>query len=160
MPTDDNELITTVQLVFTDATNQSTTFTFQDKDGDPKTTADKFDKIILNRNTDYTLAIKVLDETKSPALDLTKQIDEESDSHLFIYKINPASLLNLMAADLDKNGIPVGLKNSVKTQYAAGTGKFRLILKHQPPVNGKKIKTGDEEGGSTDIDLEFDLTIK
>ena len=160
VPTDDNELITTVQLVFTDAANQSTTFTFQDKDGDPKTAAEKFDKISLNKNTDYSLAIKLLDETKSPALDLTKQIEDESDSHLFIYKVNPASLLNIMAADLDKNGIPVGIKSKGKSQYAPGTGKFRVILKHQPPVNGKRIKTGDEDGGSTDVDLEFDLTIK
>jgi hypothetical protein len=33
-------------------------------------------------------------------------------------------------------------------------------LKHQPPINGKIVKTGDEDGGSTDVDLEFDLIIK
>ncbi len=160
VPTDDNELITTVQLIFTDASNQSSTFTFQDKDGDPKTAPEKFDKITLNKNSDYTLDIKLFDDTKSPALDISKQINDESDSHLFVYKVNPVSLLNIMSADIDKNGLPVGLKGKGKSQYAPGTGKFRLILKHQPPINGVKIKTGNEESGSTDVDLEFDLIIK
>ena len=87
-PTDDNELITTVQLIFTDAANQSTTFTFQDKDGDPKTAPEKFEKITLNKNTDYTLAIKILNESVSPADDITKEIEAEIDSHLFVYKVN------------------------------------------------------------------------
>lgn len=160
VPTDDNELITTVQLIFTDSNNQSSTFSFQDKDGDPKTTPDKFDKITLNKNTDYTLSIKVFDETKSPMLDITKQIEEESDAHLFVFKINPASLLSIQASDLDKNGKAIGLKSKGKSQYVPGNGKFRLILKHQPPINGKIVKTGDEDGGSTDVDLEFDLIIK
>ena len=159
-PTDDNELITTVQLVFTDANNQSTTFTFQDKDGDPKTAPEKFEKITLNKNADYTLAIKILNESVSPADDITKEIEAESDSHLFVYKVNPTTLLNILPTDLDKNGKPIGLKAKGKTQFVAGTGKFRLILKHQPPVNGKNTKTGDEEGGSTDVDLEFYLIVK
>jgi hypothetical protein len=160
VPTDDNELITSVQLIFTDAANQSTTFIFQDKDGDPKTAPEKFDKITLSKNTDYTLAIKILDETKSPALDLTKQIEEEGDAHLFVFKVNPNSLLSILPSDVDKYGLPIGLKSKGKSQYAPGSGKFRLILKHQPPVNGKKVKTGDEEGGSTDVDVEFDLIVK
>ena len=90
----------------------------------------------------------------------TKEIEAESDSHLFVYKVNPTTLLNILPTDLDKNGKPIGLKAKGKTQFVAGTGKFRLILKHQPPVNGKNTKTGDEDGGSTDVDLEFDLIVK
>jgi hypothetical protein len=52
------------------------------------------------------------------------------------------------------------LLSSGTTQNAVGSGKLNLILKHQPPINGKAVKTGNESGGSSDIDLVFDLLIK
>jgi hypothetical protein len=159
-PVDDNELITTVDLIFTDANKKVTTFSFQDKDGDGKTPPEKFDKIVLDKNMAYTMEVHMYDETKNPKLDITEDIESESDVHLFVFKINPASLFNLKASDKDKNGLPVGLLSSGTTQNAVGIGKFNLILKHQPPVNGKAVKTGNEAGGSSDIDLIFDLSIK
>jgi hypothetical protein len=48
----------------------------------------------------------------------------------------------------------------VKTQYIPGSGFLQVLLKHQPPLNGKKVKTGDENAGSTDLDLSFPLIIK
>jgi len=159
-PMDDNELITTVELTFTDANKKVSTFSFQDKDGDAKTPPEKFDKIILDKNMSYSLEINVYDETKNPKENITEQIKLESDVHLFVFKIDPASLFSLKASDRDKNGLPIGLLSSGSTQNAVGNGKFNLILKHQPPVNGKAVKTGNEVGGSTDIDLVFDLIIK
>ena len=159
-PTDDNELITTVELIFTDTNKKSVSFTWQDKDGDPKTNPDIFDKIILDHNMDYTLELKLSDVSKSPVVDVTSGIFDESDAHLFVFKINPTSLLTINATDFDKNGLRVGLKSKGKTQFVAGQGTFNLILKHQPPINGKAVKTGDELGGSTDVDILFDLVIK
>jgi hypothetical protein len=159
-PHDDNELITTVDLIFTDANKKVSTFSFQDKDGDAKTPPEKFDKITLDKNMAYTMEIKVYDETKNPKEDITEQIKLESDVHLFVFKIDPAALFSLKAIDKDKNGLPIGLLSSGTTQNAVGAGKFNLILKHQPPVNGKAVKTGNEAGGSSDIDLIFDLSIK
>jgi len=54
----------------------------------------------------------------------------------------------------------VGLKAKAKTQYFPGSGSLQVLLKHQPPLNGKVVKTGDEEAGSTDLDLSFPLIIK
>jgi len=104
--------------------------------------------------------IKVYDETKNPKEDITEQIKLESDVHLFVFKIEPVSIFSLKAIDKDKNGLPIGLLSSGTTQNAVGTGKLNLILKHQPPINGKVVKTGNEAGGSSDIDLVFDLLIK
>jgi len=160
VPTDDNELITTVELIFTDSNKKVSSFSFQDKDGDAKTPPEKFDKITLDKNMIYTMDIKVYDETKNPKEDITEQIKLESDVHLFVFKIDPAALFSLKAIDKDKNGLPIGLLSSGTTQNAVGAGKFNLILKHQPPINGKAIKTGNEAGGSSDIDLVFDLLIK
>jgi len=160
IPTDDNELITTVELIFTDTNKKVITFSFQDKDGDAKTPPEKFDRIALDKNMLYTMEVRVYDETKSPKEDITEQIKLESDVHLFVFKIDPASLFPLKAIDKDKNGLPIGLLSSGTTQNAVGAGKLNLILKHQPPINGKLVKTGNEAGGSSDIDLIFDLSIK
>ena len=160
-PTDDNELITRVELKFTDvAANTSLTYTFQDKDGDPKTAPEKFDKIVLNKGVTYTVSVGVYDDTKSPVADITEEIAEESDVHLFVYKTTPAALLTTTILDKDKNGLPIGLSSSILTQSTAGTGKLNLLLKHQPELNGVKVKTGQEAGGSTDIDLLFDVEVK
>ena len=160
-PTDDNELITRVELKFTDVTAKTTlTYTFQDKDGDPKTAPEKFDKIVLNKGVTYSVSIGVYDDTKTPVMDITKEIEEESDVHLFVYKTTPTSLLTTTILDKDKNGLPVGLSSSILTQSTAGTGKLNLLLKHQPELNGVKVKTGQETGGSTDIDLLFDVEVK
>lgn len=160
-PTDDNELVTRVQLTFTDITSKaSLTYTFQDKDGDPNTAPEKFDKIVLKKGATYTLSVGVYDDTKSPAEDISEEIEEESDVHLFVFKTTPASLFTTTILDKDNNGLPVGLSSSVVTSASAGTGKLNLLLKHQPELNGVKVKTGQEAGGSTDIDLSFDVEVK
>jgi hypothetical protein len=160
-PTDDNELITRVELTFINkATNAIVKYTFQDKDGDPKTAPEKFDKIVLSKGVTYTMSIEAFDDTKSPVTDITEEIDEESDVHLFVFKTTPATLLTTTIEDIDKNGLPIGLTTKVLASSTAGTGKFNVLLKHQPVLNGVKVKTGQEAGGSTDIDLTFDLEVK
>jgi hypothetical protein len=159
-PHDDNELITRVDLVFTDSANKSTTFSFQDKDGDSRTSPEKFDKIILAKGKDYTLKIEVYDDTKTPAALISEEIAAESDVHLFVFKSNPTGLLTTTLTDKDKNGLPVGLTSTVKTAATAGKGTYQVLLKHQPVLNGVKVKTGREEGGSTDIDLSFEVEVQ
>ena len=160
-PTDDNELITRVELTFTDvAAKSSVTYSYQDKDGDPTTTPEKFDKIVLHKGLTYSVSIGVYDDTKSPVKDITEEIAEESDVHLFVFKTTPAALLTITILDKDANGLPIGLSSSVLTQSTTGSGKLNLLLKHQPELNGVKVKTGQEAGGSTDIDLSFDVEVK
>jgi hypothetical protein len=159
-PHDDNELITRVDLVFTDSANKSTNFSFQDKDGDSRTSPEKFDKIILAKGKDYTLKIEVYDDTKTPAALISEEIAVESDVHLFVFKSNPTGLLTTTLTDKDKHGLPVGLTSTVKTAATAGKGTYQVLLKHQPVLNGVKVKTGREEGGSTDIDLSFEVEVQ
>lgn len=159
-PTDDNELITRVDLTFIDPANKSVTFSFQDKDGDPKTAPEKFDKIVLTKGVTYKMRVGIYDDTKTPVSDITEEIEEEADVHLFVFKSTPAGLLTTTITDKDKNNLPVGLASTVAASASAGTGKFNVILKHQPLVNGAKVKTGQEQGGSTDVDLLFDVEVK
>lgn len=160
-PGDDNELITTIKLEFKPVTNSSLptkSFFWKDIQGDG--VMDSVDPIELDKNTTYEMKVSLLDETKKPVFDISKEVEEEGDVHLFVFKSNPLGLLSVQIKDLDKKGIPVGLRSEVKSQFVAGTGKFNLILKHQPPINGKVVKTGQEEGGSTDVDVTFPVIIK
>lgn len=160
-PSIDNELLTRVELTFTDPTTKtSSTFIYQDKDGDPKTAPERFDKIVLHKGTTYTMSIGIFDDTKSPVTDVSESIKQESDIHLFVFKIAPAGLLSTTITDKDINGLPIGLASSVITSSTAGIGKYNVLLKHQPEVNGVKVKNGQEAGGSTDVDLLFDIEVK
>jgi hypothetical protein len=159
-PTDDNELITTVELVFTDPGNISRTFRFRDLDGDVRTPPEAFDTLRLVRNTEYKIAVLVSDESKGTKQDITASIKEEGDVHLFVYKAKPVSLLAIQLVDLDKYALPVGLNATAKTQYFPGNGLLQVLLKHQPPLNGKLVKTGDEDAGSTDLDVSFPVLIR
>ena len=160
-PGDDNELITTVKLEFKPITNTTLptkSFFWKDTQGDG--VMDSVDPIELDKNTTYEMKVSLLDETKKPVFDISKEVEEEGDVHLFVFKSNPLSLLSVQIKDLDKKGMPIGLLSEVKSQFVAGSGKFNVILKHQPPVNGKAVKTGNEEGGSTDVDVTFPVIVK
>ena len=159
-PDDENELITTVQLKFTPSGSTATqTFTFRDTDGDKGNPPSVFEKITLKPNTTYTLTVDLKDESKSPAEDITKEVKEEADEHLFVFTPSPASLLTYTYGDKDARNFSIGLTGTARTG-AAGTGKLKVQLRHQPPMNGKAVKNGTPGPGSDDVNLDFNLEVK
>ncbi|RYU96848.1 hypothetical protein [Emticicia agri] len=155
---EENEIITTVKLNFTSAGNTQT-FVFNDPDGEGGNTPTKFDNITLKPNTSYTLTVELLDESKTPAENITNEVATESDEHLFVFTPSPTSLLTYTYTDKDARNFPIGLAGTVQTG-AAGTGKLKVQLRHQPPVNGKEVKDGTSAPGSDDVNLDFNLTIQ
>lgn len=154
-PDDENELITSVTLKFTEqGTSNVSTFSFKDPDGDGGNAPIKFDTIALKPNTTYTMTIELLDESKSPADDITKEVEEESDEHLFVYTPTPAALLTYTYGDKDENNHPIGLTGSAKTG-AAGDGTLKVQLRHQPGT-----KNGTAGPGTDDVHLDFQLKVK
>lgn len=159
-PDDENELITTVQLKFSpQAGGTAQTFTYRDTDGDGGNPPTKFDTVSLVANTTYTLNVVVLDESKSPAIDITKEISEKKDEHLFVFTADPASSFTYSYGDTDSQNLPVGLVGMLKTGSAVA-GKLRVQLRHQPPINGKIQKNGTPSPGSDDVNLNFNLKVK
>ena len=153
-PDDENELITSVILHFKEAVSgTTTTFSFKDSDGDGGNPASKFDTISLKANASYTLTVEFLDESKSPVVDITKDIEEEQEDHLVIFTPSPASLLTYTYGDKDKNNFVIGLLGTAKAG-AAGTGKLKVQLRHQPGV-----KNGTAAPGSDDVQLDFNLKV-
>ena len=152
---DENELITSVTLKFTESgTNTVTSFSYKDPDGDGGNAPTKFDTISLKANASYTLAVEFLDESKTPVDNITEEIAEKSDEHLLVYTPNPTSLLTYTYGDKDKNNYPIGLTGTTKAG-AAGTGKLKVQLRHQP-----NAKNGTPGPGSDDVNLDFNLKVK
>lgn len=157
VPQEDNENLTTVSLKFTE-NGVTKKFMFKDLDG-PGGNAPTIEKISLDANKTYTLAVEILDETKNPVQNVTEEIQEQKDEHLFEYISNPTSLLTFSGKDKDSRGFDVGLTATVKT-VVSGTGKLQVVLHHQPPVNGNPIKNGSFSVGSIDFDGTFDVEVK
>lgn len=154
---DENELITSVKLNFT-ANGSTQTFAYSDPDGDGGK-APTVSTISLKPNTTYTMTIEILDESKNPVSNITNEVANEKDEHLFIYTPTPSSLLTYTYGDKDSRNLNVGLTGSAKTG-AAGTGKLKVQLRHQPPVNGKPSKDGSATPGSDDVNIDFNVTVQ
>lgn len=155
-PADENELITTVKLKFTDGGSVQT-FQWQDLDGDGGK-APTIQNVALKINKTYKLDIELLDESKTPAKDITSEVREEQDEHLLVFTPTPSNLLTYTYGDKDSKNFPIGLTGNVKTT-AAGTGTLRVVLRHQPPVNGMAQKNGTPIPGSSDVDVTFNIAV-
>ena len=160
-PSDPNEAITTATLTLTSQTTpvQTVTATVENL----ITNAD-FSRATLNlrANTAYTGATTLLDKTKTPVLDVSAEVKGEANEHLFVYTFTPATSspasMTVTATDKDTNPAPgpyaIGLATQVQTG-AAGTGKLKVVLKHQP-----NAKNGTASPGTTDLDTDFTVTIQ
>ncbi|WP_296637362.1 type 1 periplasmic binding fold superfamily protein [Polaribacter sp.] len=153
----DEELITTVIYTLTDGTNPDVVLTWEDTDGDtgndPTFTVSGGP---LTAKTTYTGTIQLLNETELPAEDITVEVRAEGDEHEFFYIPNSVNL-NVTKEDEDSNGNSLGIETTVTT-FAASTGTLTVILKHEPTKpNDDKVAVA---GGSTDIEVTFDITVQ
>ena len=145
------ELITTVELTFTDNISaKATTFNWTDADG-PGGDNPIIDNITLSKDIEYQLSIRFLNESVTPAEDITDEVREEGNDHLICF--SNTSNMTVTSTDKDSNDLPIGLTANVNTTGAIN-GFFELELRHQPGV-----KTGDCELGSADIDVMFPINF-
>jgi hypothetical protein len=151
-PDNESELITTVSITFTPATGAARTFKWADKDG-AGGLAPVIESISLAANTNYTTSVNFLDESKSPALSITAEIQEESNDHLVCYTAS-GNGPTIQITDQDKKKNPLGLSGTAKTA-TAGSGSLKISLKHEPD---KKSATPCSTG-ETDVEVTFPVTI-
>jgi hypothetical protein len=151
-PEDELELITTVSLTFTPATGSAKSFKWTDKDG-AGGLAPVIESIVLAANTSYTISAEFFDESKSPAYNVTEDIQEDGYEHLVCYT-SSGSAPAVQITDLDKKKDPLGLAGTAKTT-TAGNGSLKISLKHIPD---KKSATPCSTG-ETDIEVTFPVTI-
>lgn len=145
----EEEVITTITLNFSDpaGVQPDVTVTFRDPDGDGGVGPDIFDTIRLQNNTVYDMSITLLNETESPAEDITVEVQDEDDEHLICFTPNGADI-TIVRTDSDGT-FEVGLE-SQWTVGSVSTGTTQIVLKHQPG-----IKDGSCSLGEIDIDVTF-----
>lgn len=175
-PPNSEEVITTLQLLFTDsATNITSVYAFEDADGDGGNSGgflgtNQSDSVFtLGANKTYSLQIVLLDKTKNPVDTISHEVEEEGKDHMFFFNsTNPSgtpftltlvgSNIQITYKDLDA-GTPqrgIGLMTRVRTYAPTGTSKhpFTVALRHQPDE-----KNGTFAPGDTDIEIPFKVKV-
>lgn len=170
------EVITTVGLTFTPAAGGSAIVALvNDLDGDggnlPIT-----EPVNLTAGS-YTLGVTFENRLETPAGNITQEIKDEADEHqIFLLgtAVNgPASNqmtapLTHAYADMDANGLPIGLANTITA--SAGSGNLKVVLRHLPPINGMAVKVATLAdtvrtsglaaiGGGSDAEVTFPVTV-
>ena len=161
-PVAGNEFMTTIKLRFENKNNPSDTTwaVWKDLTPDDQNAPDTSGAIInLDKNKTYKVSVKILDETKNPAEDITEDIRERVNFHFFSFFTSGAisSNLTIVATDFDTNPTPfhIGLENEFTTNGTVSTGRLEGVLRHQP-----NTKNGTFAPGNSDIDVFFTLNIK
>ena len=129
------------------------------------------DEIGLAANTEYTMSLTLENTLGADVEDVTEEISEEADEHMFFFGFTADFFSNPMGDgnidsrqdpleynDQDSNGNPIGLSTTWTTGEAtSSSGEFRVVLKHQP---GLKTATSDATVGGTDVDITYSLSIQ
>jgi hypothetical protein len=113
----------------------------------------------LDKNKTYAATLEILNETESPADNVTLEILEEAVDHQFFFSFTN-NLATATYTDQDSNGNPVGVTFNVLTGNA-GSGTFTIILRHEPNKSATGVISGDitNAGGATDLQVTFDITV-
>ena len=156
----EGESITTVRLKLTNTLSSSINplvYEFKDLDGEGGAAPVKFDDIVLQKNIPYICEVTVLNESVSPADDITKEIKAEANDHQFYFVPSSSNLLSVSNYDADSQGLPLGLSSFWVSGLNPGTGTVKVVLKHKP---GIKAANDLINKGDTDIELDFKLIIQ
>lgn len=152
---DEEEVITTMNVTLVSQGGSTVTLQSQDLDGDgpnsPVITVEN-----LSANTTYAGSIELLNETETPAEDITEEVSEESDEHQFFFEVS-GSIVSTTYSDEDGDGNPIGI-SFVLVTGDAGVGTIQITLRHEPtkPNDG----TLADAGGETDISQTFSVVVE
>ncbi len=154
----EEEVITTLTVVLTpNGGGDVITLETKDLDGDGPNDPEVTISGNFAENTTYGGVITLLNETVSPAENITEEVEEESNEHQFFYTIENG--LNVMTSynNFDDNNNPLGTRFNLTTGVAS-TGGLTFTLRHEP----KKPNDGtlSDAGGETDISATFNTTIE
>lgn len=151
----EEETITTITVTLTDPSSNVITLQSQDLDGDGPN-----DPVVtvsgnLAGNTTYSGAVEFLNETESPAEDITEEVEEEADEHQVIYTTS-GSIQSVATTDTDGNGDALGLAFNLTTN-TAGDARITVTLRHEPTKPNDGTLSG--AGGETDATATFSVLI-
>jgi len=156
-PINEEETITTMIVTLTPK-GEGDAVTLQSKDLDGNSGPNPPEVTVsgpLAKNTTYDGTIQLLNETETPAENITKEVKEEGEEHQFFFETT-GSITNVTPTDKDEDGNPIGLAFTLTTG-AAGEASLTITLRHEPKKPNNS--TLADAGGETDITQLFNLTI-
>ena len=162
VPVNEEEVITTMTLTLVpQGGGDNVVLQTRDLDGDgpnPPVVTVSGD---FSSNTSYDGSIVLLNETESPAEDITEEVEEEADEHQFFFQLGGTIDVTAAYADTDDNGNPIGLSFTLSAGDASN-GTLTVILRHQPDKDATGVSDGDitNAGGETDIEQTFQVSIQ
>ena len=150
----EEELITTIKVTLTAQGSTPQIFTWKDVDG-PGGNAPQISEIVLAPNKTYACQLEFLDESKTPAEDITAEIVSEAVDHEIYYE--PAGV-NVAVSNLNKDSknLPLGT-TSTWTTTGVSNGSVKITLKHKP---GIKAAGDPVTKGETDIEVSFTTKVQ
>jgi hypothetical protein len=153
----EEELITTVRVKLTDKNGGAvSSFEFKDLDGEGGAAPTRFDEIVMQKGRAYDCSLEILNESVSPADNITAEILAEANDHQF-YFVATDGLVSVTNLNNDGKGLPLGTTSTWTASGNAGTGTITITLKHKPGVKA----AGDAVTiGETDIALSYRLKIQ
>ena len=156
LPVNEEEVITTVILTLTPDSGEEVVLTAIDLDGDGPGELVTTMSGSFSESTQYQGAVRFLNETETPAEEITDEVLEEADEHQVFYTTTEGLNIQTTYEDQDSQGNPLGLQITLTTG-AASEGSLTVTLRHEPVKPNDGL---DSAGGETDITTTFDLTIE
>ena len=157
-PVNEEEVITTMTVTLTpQGGGTAITLQTRDLDGDGPDAPVITVSGDLAANTTYDGSVVFLNETETPAEDITLEVEEEDDEHQVFYIVGGGLDVTTTYGNFDGNGNPLGTEFTLDAG-AASTGTLAVTLRHEP----KKPNDGTlaDAGGETDITQSFNVTIQ
>lgn len=107
-------------------------------------------------NTTYDGTIVLLNETETPAENITDEVEAEDLEHQFFYTVGGGLDATVEYDNFDSNNNPLGTAFTLTTGTAS-SGSLGFTLRHEPT----KPNTGlADAGGETDLAVTFSVTIQ
>ncbi|MGB1411094.1 MAG: type 1 periplasmic binding fold superfamily protein [Flavobacteriaceae bacterium] len=153
----EEEVITTVILTLTSNNGQEIVMTSQDLDGDGPNEPEITVSGNLSVATTYSGSVRLLNETVTPAENITDEVSAEGTEHQFFYTMGGGLNLTASYQDVDNNGNPIGILFDL-TSTSASSGTLTCTLRHEPLKPNDGTLSG--AGGDTDVSVSFPVIVE
>ena len=150
-PINEEEVITTLNVYVNEILAMSST----DADGDGPLDPVATDGV-LAVSTTYDVRLEFLNELEETPEDITEEIEEEDLDHQVFYSVGGDLNVGVEYANFDTDGNPLGTQVTLTTNEA-GSGTITITLIHEPMKPNDGL---DSAGGSTDIEVTFNVTVE
>lgn len=157
-PGGESEVISRVTLTLTPAAGGSSLVTYiDDTDGNgPTSPSAQVAVPALARGVTYTGTVKFENRLKTPAEDITTEVQAESNEHRVFFTTTGTGV-TITTTDVDGQNRPLGLRFTKALGAAATAGNTRVVLCHYD--DAPKVASATSCTGETDIDVSFAFTI-